>query len=451
MNEQKKSILLITCFFYPQNRVPVLRVGQWAKYWALQGHQVTVLTTRKYSFMGPFGLEPDLPENVTVVEVPCLPAWLGKRWSRQAASNREKTRPARNTQESGSRLANLKNKVRGLRNHIGSMLDIHDLWVKPAYRAGLRLIAANHYDLIVSSYSPPAVHVVASKLKKRHPELLWFADFRDLWVNNHITSARGIFKRLEHAKERRTLNGLADAIITVSQPLAADLQSRYPALPVWVIENGFDPDEFPAWLQTVSAWPPPAKEIAICYAGTIYPNRRDPTPLFIAVNDLIDAGSIDPGRVSIAFYGQNEIELRQIIQRSNANRHGIIQIKGFVDRQASLEAQRNSSLLLLLESGEPSAKGMLTGKVFEYLVSGIPILAVGIDGTHAAGELLERTGTGYFAKNANEIKNLLLEAITLNRFSFYKPQNDLIANYSRKKQAQSIIDRLTEFQGAYRC
>lgn len=427
----------------------MLRIGQWAKYWASQGHDVTVLTTKKYDFMGPFGLKEKLPKEVTVVEVPYLPAWLLNRMKKSEKQGQDAI-PAE-TSKTEARSSTLHSKVRSLRNHIGSMLDIHDLWVGPAYRAGLRLLALDHYDVIVSSYSPPATHVVASKLKKKHPNIVWFADFRDLWVNNHITSAKGIFKHFEQAKERRTLHGLADAIITVSRPLAADLQSRHPTLPVWVIENGFDPQEFPTWVQSVSAGPQLNDTITICYAGTIYPNRRDPTPLFNAVNDLIDAKLISPNKVSIEFYGQNERELDEIIQRTRANRHHIIKIKGFVNRQASLEAQRKSNLLLLLESSEAGAKGMLTGKVFEYLVSGTPILAVGIDNTHAAGELLEKTGTGFCSTDAEELKKLLLAAIEFNQFRFYHPRKDLIAKYSREKQAQSIIDRLSALQGVPSC
>lgn len=397
--------------------------------------------------MGPFGLQEKLPKEVTVIEVPYLPAWLLNRLKKNSGQDQDLSMIGKRKTE----ISKLRSKVRSLRLYIGSMLDIHDLWVSPAYKVGMRLLAESRYDAIVSSYSPPATHVVASKLKKKHPNIVWFADFRDLWVNNHITSAKGIFKKLECAKEHRTLHGLADALITVSRPLAADLQSRHPSLPVWVIENGFDPEEFPTWGQSVSAGPQLGGNITICYAGTIYPNRRDPTPLFTAVNDLIDAKLISSNKVSIEFYGQNERELNEIIERTLANRHNIIKIKGFVNRQASLEAQRKSNLLLLLESSEPGAKGMLTGKVFEYLVSGTPILAVGIDNTHAAGELLEKTGTGYCSTDSEELKRLLLTAIKFNRFRFYRPHKDLIAKYSREKQAQSIIDRLTTLQGAPSC
>ncbi|HWL28915.1 MAG TPA: glycosyltransferase [Burkholderiaceae bacterium] len=449
MDHGKKRILLITCFFYPQNRIPVLRVGQWAKYWALQGHEVTVLTTKKYGFSGPFGLNPAMPEGVSVVEVPYLPAWLERRLERSPVPGGGPQGAASSVTQ--SRTSILKQKVRGLRQTIGSLLDIHDLWVAAAYKVGMALIAQGKYDSIVSSYSPPAVHVVASKLKRAHPELIWCADFRDLWANNHITSAKGLFRKLENAKERRTLDGIADALITVSHPLAVDLQSRYAGLPVWVIENGFDPEEFPRWTEDLSASRSLAEGIHICYAGTIYPHRRDPTPLFRAINELIDAGLIAPEKVSIQFYGQNEKELRQIIERSNANRHNIIHINGFVTRQASLAAQKKSSLLLLLESGEAEARGVLTGKLFEYLVSGTPILAVGIDRQNAAGELLETTGTGCCSTNTDELKQLLLAAMKSGKFEFFKPRIELITQYARDKQAQLIIDRVSSLQGAVPC
>ncbi|PLC52990.1 hypothetical protein CR155_14360 [Pollutimonas nitritireducens] len=445
MNDRKKRILLISCFFYPQNRIPVLRIGQWAKYWASEGHEVTVLTTKKYSFMGPFGLDPDLPAEVLVIEVPSLPQ-IFDRAKPNTEGGKSHTASEPINAESG-----FKKKVRSLRGYIGSTVDIHDFWIGPAYKTGMKLLAENRYDAIVSSYSPPAAHMVASKLKERHPELVWFADFRDLWANNHITSAKGVFKWIESARENRCLRGRANAIITVSKPLAIDLQARHPELPVWVIENGFDPQEFPRWMQAVSDGPQLTGNITICYAGTIYPNRRDPTPLFNAVNELIDSGQVSAEKITIEFYGQNEKELAEIIQRTRANRHNIIKIKGFVSRQVSLEAQGRSDLLLLLESGEPLARGMLTGKVFEYLVSGIPILAVGIDNTHAAGELLENTGTGYCASDSDELKRLLLAAIELKYFSFYRPRKDLIAKFSRQIQAQSIIDRLAAFQGAPSC
>lgn len=433
-------ILLVTTFFYPQNRIPVLRVGQWAKYWATQGHEVTVLTTLKHSFLGPFGLEPELPDNVRVVEVPFIPGWLKKRLEGRSAS-------AKSSEDQGS-AQGLRQRVRRLRNHIGSLVDIHDLWVSPARRKGLELMAQAPYDAIVSSFSPPAVHMVASHLKSKYPSTLWLADFRDLWADNHITSAKGLLRHIEHLLEARNVRNKADALATVSEPLAENLRRRYPSQPVWVMENGFDPAEFPDWTQRLSPAPSAGGMLRICYAGTLYPGRRDPTPLLLAVNRLIDNGVLTRDRVAIDFYGQNEQELSRILQRCNGNRHGIVHAHGFVSRSDSLAAQARSSLLLLLESREPAARGVLTGKLFEYLVSGIPILAVGIDTENAAGALLHHTRTGVCAVNTDEVADILEHSIRSGRFDFYQPKVERIAAYARDQQARHIVSELERLKEA---
>jgi hypothetical protein len=432
-------ILLISTFFYPQNRIAVLRIGQWAKYWAFHGHEVTVLTTKKYPFLGPYGLSPSLPDNVEVVEVPFLPEWLRERLSRRPAGDGA-------AKTTGTSADHLKRRVRKLRGYIGSLIDIHDLWVSPARRKGMELMAARHYDVIVSSFSPPAVHMVASRLKAAHPDTVWLADFRDLWTNNHVTSARGVLRWMENALEQRTITHRADAISTVSAPLAEDLRRRYPHIPVWVIENGFDPEEFPDWAARISHSPGIDRTLRICYAGTLYPGRRDPTPLFNALNTMIDNGVLDRRQVAVDFYGQNEKELAVVLENCHGNRHGIVHAHGFVSREESLAAQARSSLLLLLESSEPAARGVLTGKLFEYLVSGIPILAVGIDSQNAAAGILQRTGTGAIAKTAEEITTLLTRIISTGQVDFYKPQAERIAEYARDRQAQRMMTELAQMK-----
>jgi len=436
------NILLVTTYFYPQNRIPVLRVGQWAKYWALQGHRVTVLTTWKYPFLGPYGLHPALPAGVEVVEIPYLPQWMLRR-PENAAPSAPDGAPAGPSA--------LRRRVRQWRARIGSLIDIHDLWIAPARRKGLELMAQQRYDAIVSSFSPPAAHMVASRLKAAHPETVWLADFRDLWANNHITSARGVLRSVESVLERRSLRGRADMLATVSEPLADELRHRYPGLPVSVIENGFDPEEFPDWRARIRTPPAVGGTLRICYAGTLYPGRRDPTPLFEAVNRLIDEGVLDRRSVALDFYGQNEVELASILAASRGNRHGIVHAHGFVPRAEALAAQARSSLLLLLESPAPDARGVMTGKLFEYLVSGVPIVAVGIDAQTAAGAVIEQTGTGFCARSADDIAERLRQALAGGRFDFYAPRAERIAAYARDRQARGIVEQLERIKEAQPC
>ncbi|MDD5334873.1 MAG: hypothetical protein PHS32_14155 [Rhodoferax sp.] len=438
------NILLITCSFYPQNKVSVLRVGQWAKYWALNGHTVTVLTTLKYNFNGPMGLTGNIPSSVRIIEIPFLPNWLENIQNRQDQSDRNISSDNNNH---GSRIVTfLKKVIRKMRGSVGSLFDIHDLWVKPASCIGKSLLSNEEFDVIISSYSPPAAHKVAHNLKIFAPKVVWIADFRDLWFNNHILSAKGVFRLIEKAIERRTMKGICNAMITVSKPLTKDLQHRYPAIPVFTLENGFDPEEFPKWRDLIASEVDFGSKLKFCYAGTIYHQKRDPTPLFMAVNELIDDGEISAAQIEISFYGDNRSELSRLISASNANKHDVIRINGFVSRDESLAAQRNSDILLFLEWGDPQAAGVLTGKLFEYIVSGKPVIAIGIDTNNSAGELLQRTGVGICARQIHEIKIIIRQLFKFKHAEFYEPKIDEIGNYARDAQARRLIDLVTNLQ-----
>ncbi len=424
-----KKILLITTSFYPQNKISVLRVGQWAKYWARFGCEVTVLTTKKYSFLGPFGLDVSLEKNITVIEVDYLPEFFKKRLDK----------PNKASQKQSQEISKLKKYVRILRGYIGSLFDIHDLWVSPAFKKTIELFEEQQFDFIVSSYSPPAVHVVASKLKKRYPNTIWVADFRDLWAYNHLQSAKGFLGIYEKYKEKNTIKN-ADMLVTVSKPLTEEMKKQYKNKQVVTIENGFDSEEFPNWKQNLKSTPKLNGKMRITYAGTIYPQKRDPSLLFEACNELIEEGVIKKEQIMIDFYGNNIDELSQIIESNNFNRFGIINLNGFVSRTESLKAQKESDLLLFLEWNDSSARGVLTGKLFEYLVSGVPILGVGIDTNHIAGNLIETTKTGKVFTNSDEIKSFLKLAFTKECLDFYNPDIQKIEKYSRDKQAKLLLD-----------
>ncbi len=425
-----KKILLVTSTFYPQNKVSVLRVGEWSKYLAKYGYEVTVLTPKKYSFLGPFGLNKKLPDNVIIKEVDFLPDVLKKKLDKKVNTivyaNNE------------SNIYSLKLFVRKLRRYIGSLIDIHDLWIKPALKEAIKLHEQKKFDYIISSFSPPAVHIIAHKLKIHYPSVKWIADFRDLWAYNHILNPRGIFKIYEKYRESKVLSN-SDCIVTVSKPLSDLMKEAYPEKNVFTIENGFDPEEFPNWKENIVKFPEIKDKLTISYLGTIYPEKRDPSILFESINELIEEGFLSKDRVEINFYGDNKKQLLEIINPKNLNKFGIINIKGFVSREESLKIQKNSDLLLLLEWNDPSAKGVLTGKLFEYLVSGRPILAIGISNENAAGEVIEKTKTGKLFLEKESLKNELKKIFVNQKIEFYDPLIEEIEKFSRKKQVEKLI------------
>jgi len=427
-----KNILLVTATFYPQNRISILRVGQWAKYWAMQGHTVTVLTTKKYSFLGPFDEEPPLHKNINVVEVPFLPNFMSTKAGNTSAKS--DTPPNQN-------LEILKRYVRFGRKIIGSLFDIYDPWIAPATKKALDLCEDNRYDVIISSYSPPAAHVIAHKIKTKNPTMQWIADFRDLWAYNHIMPAKGPFALYEKRKEKRIISN-ADIIVTVSDPMSETMKEIYSDKDVVTIENGFDPKEFPLWKENIKKRKRVNDKIEITYTGTIYEGKQNPVPLFEACNQLIEEERLPKEFVSIDFYGNNKRELEDMIAKGNHNRHGIINMHGFVSRKESLSVQNSSDLLLFLEWNDPLAKGVLTGKMFEYTVSGTPILVVGAHTSGAAGTLIEQSGTGKRAVGTEEIKTIIRDIIKTKQISFYNPQINIIEKYRKDNQAKRLLEAL---------
>ncbi|PIE66206.1 MAG: hypothetical protein CSA26_01315 [Desulfobacterales bacterium] len=426
-----KKILLVTTFFYPQNRIPVLRIGQWAKYWALEGHEVTVLTTEKYPFEGPLGLDVLLSKSIKVIEIDYLPKFLKKILIKKPGTQKI-------SKEACAKGSNIKKIVRDMRKYLGSLLDIHDLWIKQATKKALKLCRINNYDCVISSYSPPAVHIVAQKIKKLHPNIIWIADFRDLWAYNHLQHAKGLLGVYEKYKERRILR-CADVLITVSDPLTEKMKKYYPNKKIVTIENGFDEEQFPLWKKNIKKKKLLGDKLVITYTGTIYDGKMDPRPLFRACNELIDENFIKKENLSICFYGNNTNELSSLINKYNYNKYSIIELKGFVSRKQSLLVQKNSDLLLFLEWNDPYAKGILTGKLFEYLVSGVPILAVGVNHSHSASKLIEDTRTGKLFLNVSEIKNFLVEIFLSKEFTF-EPDIKMIDTFSRCNQARKVMD-----------
>jgi hypothetical protein len=428
-----KKILFVAATFYPLNKVSVLRMGQWVKYLAKNGYEVTVLTTKKYSFMGSLDLVVKLPNNVKIVEIDFLPFFL------------KKTVLTDQINHAGfnDNIYNIKLIVRKIRNYIGNFFDLYDFWINPAYKEALKLYEKERFDFIISSFSPPASHIIAHKVKKKYPKLKWIADFRDLWAYNHIIRAKSFLGVLERYKEKRILKNV-DKIITVSKPLSEIMENVYNNKEVYTIENGFDPEEFPNWKKDLIIKPKIKNKLIISYLGTIYPEKRDPSILFEAVNELIDEKIISKEQIEIDFYGDNKKQLEDIIFKKNYNKYKIINIRGFVSRNESLKIQKESDLLLFLEWNDISAKGVLTGKLFEYLVSGTPILSIGITNKNAAGEIIEKTKTGKLFINKTDLKEELIRIFKTKQIAFYKPDIKEIEKFSRDKQVEKLINILNE-------
>jgi len=275
--------------------------------------------------------------------------------------------------------------------------DTEKTWEKPALKAASEVLRKEHFDAILSSSPFPTSHVVAAELKKRF-NLFWLADFRDLWTQNHNYPYNSLRRMIEKRLELRTLLQ-ADALVTVSLPCAERLQVLHEEKPTYVITNGFDPEEINI---------PPidlTSKFTITYTGQIYPGKQNPLSFFAALRNLISDGTIQPNDIEIRFYSPKQEWLSKEIERYRLS--SITTHYGRVPKNVSLEKQRESQILLLLNWEDQRERGVYTTKIFEYLAAQRPILAVGGSGEDVVKKLLDETKSGVYCKNMDNVKDWL--------------------------------------------
>ncbi|MBX3423661.1 MAG: glycosyltransferase [Pirellulaceae bacterium] len=402
------KILLVAAYFPPLNRMASSRPASWAVHLAQAGHQVTVLTSKKHPYHGPLTLPlPELPEGTEVIE---LDYSLADKWGYGGKSS------LRRILYGWQRLS----------------------WMLTATMHARRLSRTRRFDAIVSTYSPIAPIWLGYVAKRAHARSHWIVDYRDLWTGNPYRQRGAIAERVLESIQRWLL-GRASLLTTISPPLQSALQKMVPQLAVAVVFNGYD--------QVASAPHNSLNDresenndrlIRIVYTGTIYPQKRDPEPLFQALRALADQQQIDLQRFQLCFLGDKLAGLPQLLHQYQLSH--LAHLPGQVSREQSHQTQSQAALLLLLGADDA---GVLPGKLFEYLAAGRPVLAIGDTPASDAGRLLHDAGCGLaVGRDVEQIKSVLLELYTGSRLSYFHPQSDVIAAYSRAAQARKLEELL---------
>ncbi len=431
------KILIVTAFFPPQNSIASLRPYSWAKYWSIAGHEVTVLTTPKKQSSS----DSPMPQKFEVIEVP-IP-WL-KSLSRLKKSTVlgepiPLTAMGSKAHKSRSFRVRIGNWFRGIQKTYGiaygvRMPDPLDLWTTCAFDR----VSYQTWDLVVSTAGPYSVHAPAYKLHKLGLAKQWIADWRDLWVDNHMFPGLIGFRTLERHLERRWCNA-ATAITTVSQPLADVMTAKY-GNKVNVIFNGFDVDDVGS-LPSGSIFPDDGVE-RIVYTGSIYAGKQDPSPLFKAIAQLAAESILTTNDIQVLFCGNNA-NVNEIAQVEGVADY--VKYLGFLPRNQALQLQRDASVLLFLAFESESAQGILTGKLFEYIHSGTPIWAIGNSQDESVAKILGEADCGIvMGKDTVQIKSAILQLVSSRTkrtcsSDRYAKTAALFKKYSRSEQATRML------------
>jgi glycosyltransferase involved in cell wall biosynthesis len=254
-------------------------------------------------------------------------------------------------------------------------------WNLTAIPAAIRIVRNEGIDVVVTTSPPSSVHLIGAAVR-RATGVRWVADLRDsLVAHPHRHAERMIVRAKEQGEHAvaKLVASQADAITCVSEAIADEIRARSPRGPVTTIANGSDFDDF-AGLERQ-----PSERFRLTHAGSFF-GKRDPRPFLTA---LKQSGLDD---ITVRFLGDFRSADREWAETLELGDR--LELIPYASRRRSLELQRDSeALLLLIPDAGGRGKGVLSGKVFEYLAAERPILAI-VPPDGAAAELIRDAGAG---------------------------------------------------------
>ena len=229
-------------------------------------------------------------------------------------------------------------------------------------RKGQRAINENKITHLYSSFRPFVDHYAAYTLKKRNPDIYWIADFRDLIIDPHYGHI--LFPGTQHQYFKKIFKR-ADLLTTVSDGLAKKLKEYNNN--VITIRNGIRkiPDEIA---------PVHCKYFRIAYTGSMFLNKRNASPVFTSLVDLINQKLIDQDDVRIVYAGKDGHYWTGIAEQYGLD--SILINKDIVEDEEVKKIQKSACINLLLTVSSDQLQGVLTGKMVEYFEAGSPVLGV---------------------------------------------------------------------------
>ncbi len=358
-----KRVLIVSYHWPPAGGVTVLRTLRFASRLREHGWEPVIATATPDAYETyDHALAAEVPAGLEVLRIPAWnPYHLYKSWTRSTENAEEAIASAR----TGGR-----QKLALWVRANGFIPDAKAPWIRPTLKRLEAYLKDRPVDALFTSGPPHTNTEVASRLKDRLG-IAWLADFQDPWAQLGYFGrlpltrfARGRHERLEALALSR-----ADAVTVASPTWRLELEARGARSPEF-LPWGFEEAEF-----TDEGEAPETTGMRLCHLGTMGADR-DPTPVLDALADFPKPWTLEVAGTFTA-----------------AARHPRLVLHGFLPRAEALKLLRNSQVALLFLNQLDGQKGRIPAKLYEYLRSGKPILALG-DPEGDAARLISDFGAG---------------------------------------------------------
>jgi hypothetical protein len=276
--------------------------------------------------------------------------------------------------------------------------DARKFWIQPSVNFLSNYLEKNHIDAIITTGPPHSMHIIGLELKKKLG-IKWISDFRDPWTEIDYFQQLPLTKKAtkKHQDLEQVVLRKSDMVIVVGETMK-DKFLKYTKR-IEVLTNGFDTIE-------TSLTQELDEKFSITHVGLMN-SDRNPTILWEVLNEISNTNLNFKNDLRIKLIGKLD---DAVIQDLKVFDHNTIETIPYLDHKDVGKYQASSQILLLSINEVPSAKGIITGKIFEYLQAKRPILAIGPEDGDAA-MILKNTNAGTIVgfKNKTALKATILK------------------------------------------
>lgn len=431
----RRSVLLISYLFPPAGGVAVQRALSFARYLPESGCRVHVLSARNASApVHDPGLLSRIPAHVGIHRTftPELPFGFRQRlWKLIARGKGKPAAPGQPQQRPGKS---------GLAAELVRRIlcpEPEVLWFPFAYPAARRLIRRFSIGTVIVTAPPFSTFLVGNALKRWCPELTLVSDFRDDWLRYYVNMfdfQRSDYTRRKAEQIQAATVALSDLVVGVTESITGDLRSRYPEQPdakFVHIPNGYDPELFASFTPRRREDSP--RRIVVTHLGTTYAGSS-PAPFLAALANVPESIR---SAVEVQFVGRVNPSERGCIEAcANAR------VEGFMPQAEALRRMETTDFLLVITTDANSIRG----KLYEYLATGKPVLAVAPRGSEL-DNLIRATRAGWCAdpRDMESIQAMITQAVEglQSGRSTLQPDWEMIRSFERTRLAArlaSILD-----------
>lgn len=385
------NIIFLSHWFPPYNEIGAVRPYELVRFLASEGHRVTVITSS--GNWSPESYDVDLSMfDVVRVPVPSIVRFA------------ESSPPA-------------------FFKRVAKRIFYPDQYIlmKKKMIAAALNSSLGGVDLIISSGLPFSTHVVAMELSVKL-NVPWIADNRDLWADTPYRRSFLGSERADLFYEKYVLQK-ASACLVIGDGMAAELRQRLFGKSVEVLMNGADCDPMECTYSDYNV-----EDVSFSYTGTLYKGRRDLSPLLSALSKTEIGARVN-------FYGSEPFYI-DLMARSYPTL--LIKDCGRVGKSDVKKIQKESGFLVLALGNDAFEKTVLTGKFFEYLESGRPIIAI-CDPDGDLGRLVNGYGVGCASRDVEVISRFVRSVIEKNIWLGKVP-----LELTRKSQMKKVLPHLID-------